>query len=77
MHSYFQKDVFHASPAEVNLRRLSDRHAWADVFGVSVGELIAAIETVGSDAERIFLYLRNKTRDFAAGGTGSRLSSSV
>ncbi|MGC4062166.1 MAG: hypothetical protein QM749_15505 [Aquabacterium sp.] len=54
--------------AEVNVRRLIDRHAWATFFGVSVGELVVAMEAVGSDADRIFLHLRQKAQSMAGMG---------
>lgn len=42
----------------VDVRRLSDRQAWAHVFGVSTDALLAAVRAVGTDAEDILRHLR-------------------
>lgn len=54
----------HASSCEatsVNVNHPAERQAWARIFGVAPGELLAAIREVGHDAEAILLHLRGKS----------------
>lgn len=40
----------------------SDHRRWSEKLGVSVGELVAAIDAVGSNSEDIERYLRGRAQ---------------